>query len=237
MTTLREFGRRLKAKRKELGLDQAQLAPRFGADQSTLSKLEKGTQEPRHKHLLALSEFLEMDFAELTNLERDPDPSDGYQMAARLVGVVQAGAWVESLEIPPSEQELLFLPSPRQAVDFECQAFEVRGDSMDLVFPEGTIVFAIPTIANGLRPADGDRVIVSRRNDDGEYEATVKEYRIDTENPKFPRAWLHPRSSNPEWQEPLPADDPYMETTITGIVVAAALYEPVLERALKRRRP
>jgi transcriptional regulator with XRE-family HTH domain len=237
MMTMRELGRLLKAKRQQLGIEQADVARIVGANQSTVSKWERGTQEPHHRFFPALAEFLGIPRSEFIVMEPPQEPAVGYWLTTRLVGAVQAGEWIEAVEWPVDEQERFVFPCSRDVAKFKAQAFEVRGDSMDLVYPEGTIVIAVSTIATGLRPQYGDRVIVTRRNDHGEYEVTIKEYRIITDNPKRPRALLFPRSSNPQWQDPLPADDPHMETTVTGIVVAAAVYEPVLSRALKTRRP
>lgn len=55
------FKRRMKARRKELGLTQIQLAERMNIDQSYISDLERGATRPRFDSLAPLGEALEID--------------------------------------------------------------------------------------------------------------------------------------------------------------------------------
>jgi transcriptional regulator with XRE-family HTH domain len=55
------FGGRLKAERERAGLTQDKLAERAGCHPFTLSKLERGTQEPAWPLVLALAKALGVD--------------------------------------------------------------------------------------------------------------------------------------------------------------------------------
>jgi transcriptional regulator with XRE-family HTH domain len=55
------FGRRLKATREAKGLSQAQLAEAAGCHTFTISKLERGEQEPAWPLVLALAKALGVD--------------------------------------------------------------------------------------------------------------------------------------------------------------------------------
>src|SRR6185437_6658274 len=81
--------------------------------------------------------------------------------------------------------------------------------------------FAAATISNGLRPMNGDHVIVARRNRDGLFEASLKEYVLNDDGSR----WLWPRSTDPEHQAPLQYGGAE-EVTITGIVKASYVTRP-----------
>ena len=71
----------------------------------------------------------------------------------------------------------------------------------------------------------GQRVIVERHRTDGTIEATVKEYMLSDDG----RQWLVPRSNQPEFQMPIPANDPgegVAEVRVVAVVVGS--YRPEL---------
>lgn len=76
------------------------------------------------------------------------------------------------------------------------QWFErVIGDSMNLEYPEGTLLHVIDTIELGYAPRVGDHVIVQRtRNQGRDIERTVKEVQFGPHG-----MTLCARSSNPRW--------------------------------------
>lgn len=217
---------KIKDIRKRHGLDQAEFGAKVGVDQSTVSKWERGLQTPRTEAYLAISNLFGVPLAELAaaaEFTEDEQQVTSMEIWASLKGVVQAGVFISPEEIPEPDQTTLRVPQPSDFAYSEAQAFIVRGNSMNLVYPEGTIVFAIPTIDNNLEPEDGDRVIVQTMNGSGEYEVTIKEYRIDNKG----RAILWPRSTDPEFQTPIiiEANHDYVEVQVTGIVITAVLYE------------
>jgi hypothetical protein len=96
----------------------------------------------------------------------------------------------------------------------------VVGESMNLLFPHGSIVEYVKLLAAPELLVSGKRVIVQRERDDGSFEVTVKEYVVDDTG----RQWLVPRSTHPEFQTPWQVDQPddgIVETNILAVVVAS----------------
>lgn len=99
----------------------------------------------------------------------------------------------------------------------------VEGDSMDLLYPPGTILECARYWGN--EPIrNGKRVIVQRTKVDGTVETTVKEYLEDRDGV----VWLLPKSSNPAFQAPIRADerdDSITEIRIMAVVIASIRLE------------
>lgn len=97
----------------------------------------------------------------------------------------------------------------------------VAGDSMNKVYPPGTVLECVRY--NGEPIRNHRRVIVQRKRSSGEYETTVKEYVRSDDG----AIWLAPRSTNPAHQAfrgDLP-DAGAEQVEIIAIVVAAIIYE------------
>lgn len=102
---------------------------------------------------------------------------------------------------------------------------QVRGRSMDLHYPPGTVLICKELQHMSRDVRSRDHVIAIRRLS-GEIEATAKELVIDQDgNP-----WLWPRSSDPKHQQPIAAhidgaaDDDTAE--IYAVVVGAIIERP-----------
>lgn len=112
-----------------------------------------------------------------------------------VVGKVAAGVFSEQWRWDDSQWEAF---TGRADVDVPLKdrfGLEVAGDSMDLVYPEGTILECVWYFGHEVIPS-GKRVIVQRTRNDGSLEATVKELVRDADGVE----WLVPRSSNPVHQ-------------------------------------
>lgn len=137
-------------------------------------------------------------------------------------GAVQAGVWSEATEWPSDEWYAVTVPLSVKYMDAEKFGLEVRGTSMDRLYPDGTVVIAVKFSDIGRNPRPGERVVVLRRNTAG-VEATLKEYALDERG----RHVLWPRSSDPEFQVPfvLTGDLPMSagDEMIPKIARAAAL--------------
>ena len=118
-------------------------------------------------------------------------------------GFVQAGYWRESAELPSDDWYMVPMPSedPRYP-GIKLFGLEVRGTSMNKVFPEGTIIACISLIDNPMKIPDGRYVVMQRTTPGGEVEMTVKQLQRDQSG----RPWLWPRSDDPEHQTPVQAD-------------------------------
>jgi hypothetical protein len=149
--------------------------------------------------------------------------------AVRVITRVQAGVWRESPELPGDERYDVFVPVDPAYANLQLVGAEVLGRSMDLVYPEGTVLICVNTVdlGDGWMPISGDRVVARRVNREGMYETTVKEFILDEQS----RAWLVPRSSDPSLQAvpaelPLDADDEPIR--IVGLVIGS--YRPERRR-------
>lgn len=128
-------------------------------------------------------------------------------------GAVQAGAWSEiGVEEAPVDWTYFEVKEYQRA---ELFALDVRGPSMNLVFPDGCrVICALPHEA-GVR--DGDYVAV-RRARGGLHETTLKQLSLE----KSGEILLHPRSTDPAHQTPIrlePAPDAQEGPEIIGVVV------------------
>jgi SOS-response transcriptional repressor LexA len=135
-----------------------------------------------------------------------------------VIGQVCAGQWNEAFAWAEDDQYTAFaLPSRHPSK--ERFALEVSGDSMDLLYPDGSILDCVEFSEADL--TEGRRVIVQRTDVDGLVEATVKELRLGPDD-----KWLlFPRSSNPEHQPVFWNPSTTDSVQIIAIVVGAYLRE------------
>lgn len=199
--------------RKKLGLTQSVLAERVGVEQPTVQRWEAGKREPDLGQLIRLASELGVEPGALLSPLRE------VPIGPRLFvkGEVAAGLWKVAWEAPPEEWQAF---SGRADVNAEARhrfGLRVVGDSMDLVYPAGTIVECVSVFGH-IEPSPGKRVVVIRHNHDGECEATVKEL-VERDG----ELWAVPRSSNPSHvafnlAEPGPG---ITEVRIAAVVVAS----------------
>jgi len=138
-------------------------------------------------------------------------------------GAVAAGIWREAEEWPREDWETFTGRSDVATPANLRFGLRVEGNSMDLVYPPGTILECVKYFGETEIP-NGKRVIVERRRFNDGVEATVKEYFKDENDVE----WLVPRSSNPAFQSPLRYDTPgdgIECIEICAIVVAAIIQE------------
>ncbi len=143
----------------------------------------------------------------------------GHSLQVR--GRVEAGAWAVAYEYA---QDDMLTFTGRADIDVDPKhrfGLMVRGDSMDEMYPEGTILECVSVFA-GIEPAPGKRVIMVRKNLDGDVEATVKEL-VERDGD----LWAVPRSSNPA-HFPFKVGEPQpgiTEVQIIAVVVASIRQE------------
>lgn len=134
-----------------------------------------------------------------------------------LKGEVAAGNWVEAYEWPEDEWQTFTGRSDVNAQQQDRFGLRIVGDSMNELYPEGTIVECISTFGHTeIEP--GKKVVVLRKRIDQTYEATVKQYVVIDD-----QKWLRPRSTNPAHQAiNLETEDADIEETrVIAIVVAS----------------
>lgn len=118
-------------------------------------------------------------------------------------GAVQAGVWTEAVEWPPIDWFPVYTPVNIKYPEAEKFGLVVRGDSMNKVYPDGSIVIAVRFSDIASMPKPGQRVVVVQRSVNG-FEATVKRFDTDPSG----RVILWPESYSPEYQQPLIIDRP-----------------------------
>lgn len=112
-----------------------------------------------------------------------------------LYGFVQAGQWREIEELRLDEPKMI--PVPAAEINFgESYLLEIRGDSMNEIYPHGTLVEVVDLPKYNFALASDDKVIVNRRDRNGLIEMTCKQFVLDDRG-----AWLRPRSTAPDHQE------------------------------------
>lgn len=207
---------RLKEFRERLGLTLEGMAEKSGFSVSQLSRWESGTNNIPSERLPRLALNYECRVGEIFD---DGAPLQPLGPQLNVIGEVAAGIWREAIEWP-QEDWLTFYGRADVTVPLD-QRFGLRivGESMNLLYPHGSIVECVKLLG-GAELSNGKRVAVLRQREDGEYETTVKEYVADAEGV----AWLWPRSSHPEFQQPWRMDHPEPGITlieVLGVVVAS----------------
>ena len=136
---------------------------------------------------------------------------------------VQAGAWIERDDLvqaapkgPPVSADPSYPP--------DAQWLElVRGDSMDLFYPEGSWVHVVDAIAIGYTARNEDFVTIERkRQQGGLIERSLKQIEMR----RGGKVELWPRSRNPRWNGPLPLGAPMDdddEVRIAALVIGGYL--------------
>jgi transcriptional regulator with XRE-family HTH domain len=199
--------------RKRKGLTQATLAERMGVEQPTVQRWEKGKREPSLSQLLELARVLDVEPGALI------DPSIAAPIGPRLYvkGEVAAGVWRQAFEFAQDEWQSFTGRADVTAEPNHRFGLRVVGDSMNEVYPPGTIVECVSVFGH-IEPEPGRRVVVLRINESNEVEATVKEL-VEQEGD----LWLVPRSTNPA-HRPFKATEPepgIKEVRIAAVVVAS----------------
>lgn len=132
-------------------------------------------------------------------------------------GHIEAGSFRDAIEWDRSLWYPVDVPIP-QRFRGKAKALEVRGPSMNLIYPEGSVVIWVEML-DFRPPRHEDKVVVYAHYEDDTIEATVKEVRVDgTER------WLWPRSSDPAHQVPVNTKDPgphVKSIEIRGIVIGS----------------
>jgi len=216
--------KRIRDLRNSLNMNQAEFADFIGVEgengQSTVSKWESAKQLPGSQYTAKMAAKTSQDPVYFSGLDAIDSTNRLRPRMCRLMGELQAGAWREAIQFDYDDQRDVEFPAMIQIPPYAMEAYIVRGDSMNDFYPDGSIVYVAGVLANALSPLDGDHVLVQRMDNNGLFEATLKELVIMEDGSK----WLWPRSSNPEFQLPLKVnghDAREYDVQITGVVQCA----------------
>lgn len=206
---------RIKSLRIVKGLKQVEVARALGTSTANVSRWESGSQ-PSYENIQSLADFYgksvdELLFAAAVELNQE----------IRIIGLVEAGSWHPSIEFDNSEKYAV--PAPNAHKFNKTFGLEVSGDSMDLYYPDGTILICrlLADMDRDLRQHDH---VIAVCHDGGDVEATCKELVLDRSG----KPWLWPRSRSPEHQQPIRGtldDNPedHREAIVYAVVVGAII--------------
>ncbi|QDH14068.1 S24 family peptidase [Formicincola oecophyllae] len=133
-----------------------------------------------------------------------PAPLQAPQQALRTIqvrGAVQAGLFTEAHEWSQQDWfDVTTVAEDGHPQNLPRYGLQVRGESMNRVFPNGSVVAVINFDVLGRAPRTGDYVVVLRRADCmAEFEATVKALQVKEDGTVL----LWPKSHEPAFQQPL----------------------------------
>lgn len=195
--------------------DSTALAEACGMVKSTARAHLNGTRKMNQHHAKGYAELLGVPWRWL--LDGDTvGPAKTKLNMITVRGAVEGGRWAEITDWPEADQyDYPMAPDARfpKAKPF---GLEVKGQEFNLVYPPGTVLACIPISEmphQQLTP--GKKVIVERRNYQGQVETSVREYSIDPQG----RPWLLARSSNPEFQAPIRLDPNDSTLKIVAVVI------------------
>lgn len=195
----------IEARLKNIGKSKSGLADAMKLANARITEILNGKRQVVAKEVNLMANYLEMPAAEvLANLTGGDDGRRGppLKVTRHLIvrGALQAGVFKEAVEWPPEERYDVAYRVSRRSQKLPLFGLEIAGPSMNLKFPEGSVAICCRLMdLDGEDVQSGDYVVVYRRNELDEIEATVKQYEIDREG----RQWLWPRSDHPEFQTPI----------------------------------
>lgn len=202
---------KLKEMRERAGLTQQQLAEKIGVTQQTIWYYENGRREMKSGVLVELSNALECTVSDLLGLNEVKGVVQQVRSPSHpmpVVGRIAAGTPREAIYQTGETHE-----APESLWEAHPGGFwlEVSGNSMNRLFPEGTLVLVDPDE----EVRNGDVGVVFVNGDD----ATLKRVYYDGETVR-----LHPESHDPEYQDRvIDRDDPEApEVRVLGRAVAYA---------------
>ena len=185
------IGEYLKKLREDRGLSQRGLAMKMNVSNASISDIERGNQKPKFEMLMLFAKALNVDFDDLITIQQGEYLNDMFRdrievdmsMKIPLVGSVRAG-------MPELAQDNLegYISVDRKRFENEktYYALKIKGDSMDMLFKEGTIV-----IVEKDTMVDNGQIAVVAVNGN---EATVKRVTFADGN-----IALIPESTNPAY--------------------------------------
>lgn len=136
-----------------------------------------------------------------------------------IVGEVEAGVYKNNIELEEAQWDYVTLPTDSRYPGHPRKCMRVCGPSMNMEFPEGSLVVCINMIALDEPPVNGVVYVVRRTLAGGDVEATLKELRIEPDGTMY----LWPRSTDPRHQAPIlfDGDEEGDEISLTAKVIGS----------------
>lgn len=189
------------------GKNKDGLAAAMGKANSAITQIIGGGREIHVDEMKIVADYLEWRTSQLYEMLTGDElvPSDLDKI--KVVGAVEAGAYREAVVWHEDDWKTSHVAKISDYSHLPQFGLEVRGTSMNEVYPPGTTLICVKLYDLGRNPEPEEKVIAYRRNTEGLIEATVKELRVDADG----TYWLWPRSNDPKHQQALPLsfDDPF----------------------------
>lgn len=174
--------------------DRQKIAAKLGVDPEELT-VKRGTGKIPEKLVATTKPFPLTSSGEKARGGRFEELS----VEVPVIGSVQAGAWMEAIQLPESEWTFVSVPADLRYPGVPRLAWKNLGNSMNKRFEDGATLVCIRYEDASENPQPGDYVIVEREDVGGRVEATCKRYRVDSDG----KQWLDPESTDARWK-PLP---------------------------------
>lgn len=212
---------RLKYLRKSRGLSQQKVADGVDVNVGHYNRMENEKRDITMKWLCKLADFYNCEVQDLFASRKHETIDTKPIVLVKVVGAAQARYWEKESLWPEREQYSIMIPDFENLPD-NAFALELRGPSMNAAYPEGTVVICIPIDDYDGEIGADDHVIVETRSARGMIEVTCKEVRTDSDD----LTWLWPRSTHPDFQQPVALDPDSADARITAIVHASYQLRP-----------
>lgn len=187
----------------ELKLSERKACLKAGLHPDAIRSIRRGSQ-PKIDKIDALALALGVPLATFRDLASrnagTAPPATSIHDKVPLVGFVQAGYWTAAYELPLEEQEFYSPPPLNAPKGAKIFALRVRGESMNKIYPDGSILFIASYTDLGIIPTTGDKLVCLRRSSTtDDFEATAKQYELGPDSQHV----LWPRSNDPDHQQPI----------------------------------
>lgn len=172
--------RRIREVRKRLGLKQEDFAALLKVSQTSISRWEKGSQEPDIMMLMEIGRLSGSDPVKFALYPSDEEfKSRTEPEYVTLVGGISATTQRDSPRW--EEEDYLRISVPLETPKGHwIEAYLVEDDSCEPKYPKGTILFvALYNRARGFYPKNDDICLIYYRNENGLWINTIKSFRWD----------------------------------------------------------
>lgn len=205
---------RLKDVLDECGKTQEWLSEKLGVHWQTISRLVNSHAEMTWSRAVEIGRILGVNPLSILG-----DLPESRQVWVR--GTLQAGEWTESFEWDDGARYEIGIPDKPEYRAAALYGAEIRGESMNQVYPPGSIVLLERRVYGPHDLEVGARYHVEIQRADGKVENTLKKVRVRPDG----TIWLIPESDDPAFQSPIQIDHaPGEHVSIVGRVVAS--YRP-----------
>lgn len=203
----RRFATAVTRLRMRLGLNQTEMGARYGVNQATVSRWERGKQIPEAPilHTIAREAGISVESLIGSSLLVKPPLQN-----ISVVGRVESGVFQPAI-IKQAELYTVSLPEQPEYAGLAREGYEVADQSANREYPKGSVLITVPFQGLGRNPMNGDHVIAFS-HDHKKVEVTVNEYRIDASG----NAWLVSLSIDAPMIPPVPAKEREIAALVVG---------------------